>query len=488
MTSIVDKPKLPEAAAVMTTGGDGRLHLDPTSGLNRYFSAPLPSRVLAYASSTANDISAAAYARAEEVLGQIGPDLTGADYSDRLEPLRMRLRAAYRLDDEVAIVFAPSGTDLEYVALACHAGPARIHNILLGADEVGTGCIHCARGHYFAESTALGIATAAGQAVQGLGDVNVDLVDIPVRDPDGRVRPSTDIAERMENSLRLAGEQGRHSLIHVVHGSKTGLILPGTPELDRLQSGYGERSTLVVDACQARITSEAVNAYLQRDAIVFVTGSKFMGGPPFSGFAFVPARLARRAMPLPPGLATIFRRGEWPQDWPGAEGLPNSANAGLLLRLEASIFELERFQLLSPGAVEQVILAFHQAIRSQIIEPTPAHRLAPYPPGDREEADSHPIEMRTLSTLDLSDFGKGSTFEDSRVWHQALLAHGVRLGQPVKCVRLARGSENLWGATLRIGLSMWQIVDRVGLPEEALASSFENDMGLVREALLAVSR
>ena len=58
---------------------------------------------------------------------------------------------------------------------------------------------------------------------------------------------------------------------------------------------------LVVDACQARITSAALHDYLERDGIVFVTGSKFMGGPPFSGFALVPRRIAGRRRRCPRG-------------------------------------------------------------------------------------------------------------------------------------------------------------------------------------------
>jgi hypothetical protein len=65
-----------------------------------------------------------------------------------------------------------------------------------------------------------------------------------------------------------------------------------------------------------------------------------------------------------------------------------------------------------------------------------------------------------------------------------MLSHGVRLGQPVKCVRLAGGQ---WGATLRIGLAMWQIADRADLSDEALARSFAEDMARVREALVAVA-
>ncbi|HEX8483568.1 MAG TPA: hypothetical protein VF650_16840 [Allosphingosinicella sp.] len=469
---------------LMTAGGDARILLDPETGLNRYHSAPRPSAVLAYASSTANDISAAAFAHLETLA--IGPGLGGPAYSERLEALRGRIRRAYRVADEVDIVFAPSGTDLEYVALACAAGRGEggTHNILLGADEVGSGCIHSAFGRYFARETALGLACAPGDPVPGLGETRVELIDVPVRDGHGRARPSAQIAGRMELAIAEAQAAGRHVLVHVVHGSKTGLILPSLADIDRLVAKNGDSVTFVVDACQARITSPAIADYLAREAIVFVTGSKFMGGPPFSGFALVPRRLRAAARPLAAGLATIFRRGEWPEGWPGAGALEDSANPGLLLRLEASIFELERFQRLAVEDVTRVILAFHQSVRDGLIEQTPAHRVAPYPPGEKETADTHPIEMRTLSTLDLGEFSGGSTFEDSTRWHKALLAHEVRLGQPVKCVKLPDGS---WGATLRIGLSMPMVVDRAALGGEALRAGFSRDMARIRAALESVA-
>jgi hypothetical protein len=474
------------ATRLMTTGGDARILLDPATGLNRYFSAPRPSEMLAFASSTANDISADAFAHVTRVLGEIGEPLSPEAYGARLEAMRDRIRQAYAVPDEVAIIFAPSGTDLEYVALACASGKgaAGTHNILLGADEVGSGCIHSAHGRYFAESTALGVATKAGDPVPGLGATHVEMIDIPVRDDHGRARPSAEIAARMGEAIEGAEAGGRHALVHVVHGSKTGLILPSLDDIDRLRAEHGDAIDFVVDACQARITSPAIADYLARDAIVFVTGSKFMGGPPFSGFALVPARFARSAEALPEGLATIFRRAEWPAGWPGVDRLPESANPGLLLRLEASLFELERFQRLDVADVTRVILAFHAAVRSEIIEKTQAHRVAPYPPGDKIEADTHPIEMRTLSTLDLSEFGGGATFEDAQAWHKAMTGLGVRLGQPVKCVRLPDGR---WGATLRIGISMPLVAARSGLADAALARTFERDMEAVREALKAVA-
>ena len=343
-------------------------------------------------------------------LREVAPagELSPARYAEALEALRGRIRRAYEVGEDVAIMFAPSGTDLEYVALACTGGkaPKGTHNILLGADEVGSGCIYSAFGQYFAESTALGVATEAGQPVPGLGETHVEMIDIPVRDESGYGRRSSEIAAAVREAIGHASAAGRHPLVHVVHGSKTGLILPTLDDIDALRAEHD--ATFVVDACQARITAAAVGDYLERGAIVFVTGSKFMGGPPFSGFALVPAALAQGRQELPHGFTTLFRRAEWPAGWPGADRLPDTSHLA----------------------------------------------------------------------------GRDWTFEDAQRWHKDLLAHDIRLGQPVKCVKLEDGR---WGATLRIGLTMWQVVDRAGLDGHELAASFEADMKRVAAALKAVA-
>ena len=88
-------------------------------------------------------------------LGRVQPfrDVPAEKLAAEREP-NLRRRAFYR---DVALVFAPSGTDLEYVALACvrTKRPGGINAILLGADEVGSGCIQSAHGLYFATETAL---------------------------------------------------------------------------------------------------------------------------------------------------------------------------------------------------------------------------------------------------------------------------------------------------------------------------------------------
>ena len=283
------------AIALLASGGDARITLDPETGLNRYLSGAL----------SAHDAGLCLVDRQRHVArglrarGGAGGGSRRGDDEARLEALRARLRAAYRLPDDCAIVFAPSGTDLEYVALACVAGrragrdpqrPARrgrgrqrLHPV--GARAVSSPTITALRRR----------RSTPGECVAGLE--RVSLVDMPVRCAKGLARTTArrspaDIA----TELALARGHGAARAGPRVHGSKTGLILPELAEIDRLQREWGEAATFVVDACQARITTEALHDYLDREAIVFLTGSKFMGGPPFNGFALVPPRpSARRA-------------------------------------------------------------------------------------------------------------------------------------------------------------------------------------------------
>ena len=48
------------AIALLASGGDARITLDPETGLNKYLSGPYPRTTLAYASSTANDMNSRA--------------------------------------------------------------------------------------------------------------------------------------------------------------------------------------------------------------------------------------------------------------------------------------------------------------------------------------------------------------------------------------------------------------------------------------------
>jgi hypothetical protein len=475
-------------ADLMTQGGDARIVLDPQTRLNRYSSGPYPRDMLALASSTANDLSADAAVYIAEKYGADAAALnSGAAYAEALEQSRSQIRNAYALPSDIDIFFAPSGTDLEYVPLFASAGKGKngVSNLLLGADEVGSGCIHSAAGHYFANETALGTVVAPGQLVEDM--VPVTMGDFPVRDAMGTAFDGPAIATQMGPKIAEALANGLHPLVHIVHGSKTGLVLPHLDEIDALIARFGTSVSFVVDACQARITTPAIHDYLQRGIIVFLTGSKFMGGPPFSGFALLPPGMAANAAPLPIGAAQIFRLAEVPSDWAGRAHLDNSGNAGLALRLSASLFELERFQKLSTAEVVRVVSSFTSAT-DRLAAMLDVRKVGAAAPSEADELAGHPIEMQTLVTLDLCHDQNGTQvrnidFDGATAIHKALIGRDIRLGQPVKCVKLTDGR---WGATVRIGVSMPQLV-RLSVQNDAeIAATLTGMMDRIAEPLSAL--
>ena len=458
---------------MLTSGGDRRIRIPAGGNANQYGSSPYPRSTLAYASSTANDISLAAFAHLETCVAS-WPDAAAGDpafYGEMLELLRARVRWSWQLDGGVEIVFAPSGTDLEYVALAL-AGTT-VSNILLGPDEVGSGCTLAAGGRYFAEETALLAKVERGVSVAGFERTR--LHHLPVRDEHDRPRSSRDVAAAIAEVATRELTLGRTCLAHMVYGSKTGLLLPDMEDLAKLRRKLPDLR-FVIDACQARIEPHQIRALLDLDCIVLLTGSKFMGGPPFSGMALVPPAWKPQRS-LPKGLATIFRRAELPAAWSACNHLPDEANPGLLLRLEAAQFEMERFRLLEPGEVDRVAAAFRRHVTS-LSERLGAPLVSPC-------LDEEGLHRSTLATLDLRALPLQPDLAAAQRLHRVLAARGLRLGQPVKCLRLPDGR---WGGTLRAGLSMPLIVELSALSPGSLEARLAADMDKIAGVIAATQR
>jgi len=473
---------------IMTDGGDERILIDPATGLNRYLTVPRPQMMIAYSSSTANFISVPAMAEVRRRVLEIAPGfvLEPDGYASALEGLRSRLRKSWNVPTSVDIIFAASGTDLEYVGLATalREGSAGIDNILLGADEVGEGSVHAAKACHFAKMTPQSIKVEAGRPLDADFASTIQVIDVPIRSDKGQPLPSEDVLLSIGAYVAEAIAQGRHPLVHVVHGSKTGLVAPSMGHIDALRRRFGDKMSFVVDACQARISRSLVGAYLARGCSVFLTGSNFMGGPPFSGFAFVPAATAARAAALPPGLEKVFCRAEWPASWPGVKRLSDGANLGLLLRLEASIFELELFHRLHPTEIKRTVDLFEEEIAA-LTRRLGASLVKPMGYVDEREAQAVPLEIRTLATLDLSEISIAHDFDFARGLHQSLAngddgkvqdLFGLRLGEPVRCIRMPDGR---FGATLRIGLSMPQMVEFSTMDTASLRRRLADDFGQI---------
>ena len=502
--SILDLP----TATLMSAGGDDRITLDEQSGLNSYGCAPEPIRAISYSSSTASSVSAPAYAHAHVVHHQLRlavaeGESEEAAYTRFLRNARSRIRRVFGLAGDVDVAFGASGTDLEYLALALALQSGQhVTNIVVEVDEVGSGCLFSQAGQYFANRTALGVEVEKGAQLPGLSADRIAIQTLKTRTDDGPVRSDKEYtALLLETAGRIIADGGR-PLVHIIHRSKTGIVTPSLSAVDALLGTYGDAVDLVVDACQGRISPDTIAAYLSRGASIFLTGSKFIGGPPFSAWALVPASLSKRMKlghAAPVGLAHFFARGDMSTGWDDTDNiLPDQTNFGLLLRLEAGLFELERLLAMPMERVDSVILAFGTAMHS--LAPSTPFRLIEGAAEDPAAGDHvnrsapiHPLDRKMLYVIELTDSmpntGKTLDFEQARAVYRGLYsdmsdgfveprdrlvaAEICHVGQPVKCLKNADGA---WAPTLRLSLSAPQIFEMIGLDSDRLVERFTADI------------
>jgi hypothetical protein len=364
-------PALPGADALLCLGGDLRIRLDETSGLNRYGCPPTPDpELIAFGSSTASTISAAAFAAVQHLRARLDEACAEAGeaevYARELDRVRAELLDLCGLTGAAEVVFAPSGTDLHLFAGQLVAGdPARPALAIIGEEtETGSGVPAALAGGRFSPSAPFDDAAQGDAAILGARAVHV--TSVAARGPDGRPRAVEEADAEVEAVAVAAASRGRRVLLVLTDVSKTGLISPSPACAQRLCERLGEQVTVLVDACQLRLSPTALRRYAERGWMIAVTGSKFVTGPAFSAALFVPPALAAslgRRVP-PPGLRAFSARADWPEGWAARVQLQERANFGLLLRWEAALEELRRFR----AAPEAQVKAFFASLGRTALE------------------------------------------------------------------------------------------------------------------------
>ena len=254
----------------------------------------------------------------------------------------------------------------------------------------------------------------------------------------------------------------------------------------------------MVDACQGRISPETLKMYLSFNLMVIFTGSKFIGGAPFSGVLFIPKQISERfkqAKNLPEGLGHFFTRHEWPATWKMIDDiLPEKMNYGLLLRWESALYELERILSLPEKRVSNVIKLFQESVK-KLVGRTELLSLTGTPNNafNEENILKHPFEKDMIMTLVLegdNPITNGKLdIEDAKLIHKGLYTDlsslleveqvnsfsnlVIHLGQPVKCVQSTNGK---WMGTLRVALGAPLISDIAMLDEDVIKNRFDADM------------
>ena len=406
---------------LLAGGGDPRLTLDSVSGVNEYGCGPVPSpETWNFASSTASSISARAYGRAElareELMGTAITAGVEEAFDARIEQMREELSAHLELSAaEVDVVFSPSGTDsqLHALFLARSLLGSKLTTIVVGSDQTGSGTLYTARGRHFAALTAGGRPVRKDTPIAGLSGESVAL---PLIDGAG------DVA--VLDAIEMAVGNGARVLLQIMDCSKLGWRAPGEACLDEIARRWPDKVLVVVDACQMRLGRRRMRNYLDRGYLVLITGSKYFGGPAFSGALLVPARLSRsleRGVQVSRGLLDYAGRSDWPNRWADLRSrFESRPNFGQWLRWEAALEEIKAYYQV-PDAFRALALKELGAGIQSLIALSPSLRLVGSAT-NADDADDEEFAAATIFPFMMERHGSPLSVEACRAVHR-LLTH-----------------------------------------------------------------
>lgn len=357
----------------LISGGDTRLLLGD-DGLSKYGCTPYPRNTVPFGSCTASTISLRAWDAARDAatrLERLLQEASPADVADRVcAEIRDEIAAHLGLDQIPAaqVVLTPSGTDAELVALflATVGTDANVLNLIVGPNEVGSGTTLAAAGLHFDRVVPSGIEREVGRPVDARLASRTEVEVIRLRTSTGVMRSPEEIDAEVREQVERGAQAGRRVIVHVVAHSKTGVHAPTLSTVRHLQERYGDQIVGLIDAAQGRVSRRGLRKYLQRGYMILLTGSKFYGGPPFSGALLVPPRFAGddvRAARVPNGFGDYFTTAEMPAVWHAArERLPNRANWGLMLRWLAALAEMRAYYATDSKARLAILRRFEASV------------------------------------------------------------------------------------------------------------------------------
>ena len=409
--------------AALISGGDSRIAVDPRTGLNKYLCPEVPAPELTCVSScTASPISPEGFARATAAFLDVVHAQSARQRAYRLtaltESIKTRLLQYFGVGALAHVTLCPSGTDamLTTAMLFAAERPGKTMTAILpAASETGTGVPMAAMCRAFD-------GPGTGQPLAGC---TRSAVEIPLRSADGSPRSEDAINAAFATAAAAAPA---NAIVYLTHGSKTGLIAPVSPP-----SGVD----VTVGACQGRISPGTVATYLRRGWPVVVTGSKFFGGPAFSGAIFSPrGRLPENALPLVP---------------PASD---DAAGLGTALRWTAALATIDALEL---QAAELAGALSRQAALEQALASNPA--LVPIGglrPNGFVWADQPSIF--TFAVRDPVDHTRLLSAPQLRPLYERLARLGILLGQPVGIgsfggLRIAIGAQDLLDGSDDAGLA-----------------------------------
>ena len=396
----------PQILSLLLSGGDTRLDLDPKTGRNKYHIAfENYDRLIQRGSCTANSVNPDNLKDIE--YGYQLLEEKGFAYVRRKQVERIYSLLGNKYRDDFDLLFAPSGSDLAYVPLLIAQvlyESRQITSLTSCPEELGSGTKLAVAGKYFYSKNQQGKKRAKGTPV--FSHLKIRSKSFPARTTSGKIIDQQSVLQQA-----LDEKTPDVKICNLVVGSKSGIednLNVIDPKKDRV--------VWTVDLCQLRNPANLIHQLLNRNCLILLTGSKFFQAPPFCGLMLIPKaiseKIAQSTYPIDPGFAQLFSQEDLPITWRHVRSSFHSfQNPGLLLRWEAAIGEMERFDQINRKRRNALIRSWYTFISEQI-EKSPL--FIPMP--DQEQTNSTIVSFR----LRYPD-GTFLSFEELKTLHKSCM-------------------------------------------------------------------
>ncbi len=351
-------------------------------------------------------------------------------------------------------------------ALAAGGHERPIVNIIVGPTEVGSGTPQAAAGLHYDHLIPRGGEVTAGTPVCPELAERVSVQTVNIRDERGEMLNEFYLDALVTEMVSEAAGEEAHVLLHLVAHSKTGMHAPSLECVDRMMRKLAPEVTVVIDAAQGRVSRRGLCDVLRQGHLVMFTGSKFYGGPAFSGALFVPPHWQpepRGITRLPGAFDQYFNAAAIPESWPqNPRTFDGLAELWALLRWEAALAEIDAYYEVSSQARLAILRAFEEAV-PRIFAGSHSIRLMPVFPPIQDDSHTRLLESKTtVFSFQVEAGGQALDLKELKTFHRELntdvqnayptlparaMSQQFHVGQPVPfedgsaALRIALGGE-----------------------------------------------
>lgn len=383
-----------------------------------------------------------------EKLNEFGQYIEQHDFESvrKTQANRLKNLLNYKGKDAFDVVFAPSGSDLAYLPLIFSdiLDPGKEKLVLLTCpEELGSGSQMGFLGKYFGNKNQFGQYVEKGEDINPYH--NISLARYSARSDDGLI---IDHTHDIKKEITMHPDMSKIGAL--VIGSKSGIEDDIT-----LIPKIADDVMWVVDLCQFRNSKKLVNHLLGMGCMVMITGSKFYQAPPFCGVMLVPKKMSRALEQAPvernnvKGYDTIFSYYDFPEQWTNIRKFfPKIKNYGLTLRWEIAIDEMERFNEIPRGSVNEILRTWNKYVNKYIAK-SKYFELMPHQDKTNSSIISFKVKDGKGGYLEYDDLRKFFKFVVLQEHDKIEGYQRVFFGQPVRYgygafIRLALGANNIY--------------------------------------------